>query len=775
MRLLIDNLDGAGAVNYSAVMAAEGPLRIERTLNMPSTCRVSLDLTAVPTLKAPVRRGRMVVTRDDGTVMFTGYLPGEPEARCVGAGSSGETGLLLLTAESDDWLLDQHESAPGGSGFGLTGDALLGMLTSRTDPTRFETRSVGVIRSLGLFAPDVSRPWSVNAASVANGSYAAYRVVGGVVELQPGGAVTHTLVRTDGSLSPTMLELRSPRALVNDVTLSGEREPAAYVTEIFSGDGTTTEFLLSGRPFQPVGRGAKLPLNETFQGAGFDAAVWQVTDPGSHFSFSGSGAGLTLSGGTGLDGQTTLMALNAVEMGGSLVLEAGGVVLEAGSDGVLCGVYSGSVSRANCVAGFNVGQSSGATTVTPLVNGAATGVTATLASGHQYVLRLRLHAVEMVRVEQTFYTMVDGQVHGFGGGLVPAAVDAVFEFADMGLSSNTPATVLFDGTLGVTAASCSFAAINSVQLTGSIATARITRNGPLWVTSTSSSGTTWTRLQGSPGTGTDCEVTSEGRLLFYAGRVPASGETVRVMYRSSQRAVARLESAASVEAEGAANLPGVAAWAGQVLEPVARCSTDCANAAAALLLGSTSRTAAFEGTYVAENCEDIWPGDLLQLELTSGEPTVPVMVRQVVVDDQLSFPEVAVYRITFANDWAKELAIRTSPHLASDVPLPQPIGSAAGSLPANLQTMTVVSVSGTAIQVDAGVAPPTGGGFEVRRQDWTFGPGIAPDLVLRSPVRGFSIPRVAQTEQLYVRMYDGSAVAQYSAVSSAILTHVPVS
>ena len=771
MKLLIDNLDGAGAVDYSATMLAEGRLVLVRALNEPSTCQVTLALEGTG-LKTPARRARIVVTNDAGTVLFTGYLPGEPGQRCAGSSTGGEDDLLLLTAKSDDWLLDQQGTSVGGAGFGLSGAALLGTLTSRTDPQRFQTSSAGASRSLGLFAPNQLQTWSANAGTIASGAYAAYRVVAGVVELLPGGAVTHTLQRADGTLDPSTLAIGSPQALINDITVSGEREPAVYVTEVFSGDGTTSEFDLDGAPFRLATTESKTPLDETFQGTSFDPRIWTVTDPGSHLSITS--AGLTLGGGNGLDGQTTLVAMDPVELGGTLVLEAGGVVLNAGSDGVLCGVYSGAVNRANCLAGFNVSQSAGSTVVTALVNGAAAGTAFTLQTGHQYVLRLHLHAVEMHRLQQTYYTMVDGQVESFGGGLVAASVDAVFELRDMGLASNTPVTVLFDGSLGSSAASASFAAVDSVQLLGSVNYVRITRSGPVWVTSASSAGS-WTRLLGTAGDGVDGELTGSNRLRFFAGRVPAAGETVQVLYRSSGRAIARLQNAASVAAESAGNLPGDAVWTGQVTEPVARNSVDCANAAAALLLAGTSRTAALQGQYTALNPADIWPGDLLSVEVSNGSALVPLMVRGVKVEDQLSLPEWLEYHVEFANDWAKSLSIKTTARLAADAPLPQAAQTARAIPPANLAQIKVVSVTGTVIQLDMGTAPPAGGGFEVRRRDGSFGAGVGQDLVLRSPVRGFSFPRAAQTERYYIRMYDGSAVPQYSARSAAIYTHVPVS
>jgi hypothetical protein len=88
----------------------------------------------------------------------------------------------------------------------------------------------------------------------------------------------------------------------------------------------------------------------------------------------------------------------------------------------------------------------------------------------------------------------------------------------------------------------------------------------------------------------------------------------------------------------------------------------------------------------------------------------------------------------------------------------------------------VTSLTETALQVDAGTAPPAGGGFEVRRRDWEFGSAVdAADLVLRSPVRSFSIPRAAQVERFYVRSYDSSTPPIYSRFSSAIFVNAPVS
>jgi len=216
------------------------------------------------------------------------------------------------------------------------------------------------------------------------------------------------------------------------------------------------------------------------------------------------------------------------------------------------------------------------------------------------------------------------------------------------------------------------------------------------------------------------------------------------------------------------------------VKPQARSSEDCENAAQAILSFAANRAAAVAGSYVTVNpaAPDIWPGDVLAL--TANGSSFSVVVRRVVIDEQGAVPEALTYKLAFANDWAEGLSISLSEAIAADALLPQTAlnlapGTSAPVL-ANLQQLSVTGVSGTSLTIDAGIAPPTGGGFEVRRHDGGFGTGSGSsssgDLVLRSPVRGFSIPRAAFEEKFFVRMYDGSTPPLYSRESSAIVTQL---
>jgi hypothetical protein len=770
VKITIDNLDGAGAVDYSNAVAADSPLKIERVLNAPSLCSGMLDVSA-STLAVPARRGRVVVTSDRGTVLFTGYVATEPERVYAGVATMGPVYRYVFNAVSDEWLLDKQASTLSGAGFAQAGGQVLTTLTNRVDAGLFTTTGVAEGRDVGVFTPTETATWSENAGQLASATYAAYRVLDGAVSMQPAGAVTHALSDGDGTLQIAALKTASVKELANDVTLSGEMEPAAYISETFAGDGTTTVFQLAQTPFRPkkTANSSNL-LTDSFNQGAFNARVWQLTDPGGHLGFGA--AGLSMMGGNGFDGQTTLTAIDAVELGGTLVIEAGNLQLTAGSTGIVCGLYSGTVESANCFAGYNVRQSGGATIAAPFVDGAEVGTALTLLSGHIYTLRIRLHSVEAQRVLQTFYAMVDGTVQSFGGGVVAAPVSVVFEALDLGAASNTPATILYDGAVANSAASCSFVAVNSVQLFGSMGYCRLTQTGSAWVVSTLANGTKITRLIGAAGEGVDCTVSATGKVTFLAGRVPVAGELVTVMYRGERRAVARLENAASAAAEAAGNMPGTAQWLGKVVSPAARSSADCENAALAVLSFSTSRAAAVAGTYAAVNPADIWPGDVLAI--ASSGTTMNVIARRVEIVDGAAWPEVLTYRIAFANDWAEGLGLKLSEAIAADALLPQTALTAAGNVVTNLQQLQIVSATGTALQIDAGVAAPTDGGFEVRRRDWDFGPGVDQDLVLRSAVRNFTIPREAQVERYYVRMYDGSTPPVYSRFSSAAFTDLPV-
>lgn len=794
MQLTIDNLDGLGPIDYTGAIDASEPFRITRTLNAPSVLAGMLCLAA-SILPTPVRRARVVVRSDavsSGTVgsdteliLFTGYLVNEPAELYAGEATPGPVYRLALAAVSDEWLLDKQSwGTQTGIGLGASASSLMAALVERVAGNVLSTASNGS-NAAGIFEPEAGGPWSVAAGTLANTTYMGYRALNGAIGVNVLGLERHTLAAGDGSLQVGALRTASLRELANDVTVTGGLEPSAYWTELFTGDGTTSVFSLLGEPGSPTAPHTVL-IDEPFTEGLINLQQWQLSDPGSQLSLTA--AGLTSSGGNGLDGQTTLTAWDAVELGGTIVLELRSVSFGIGSAGIVGGFYNGPASLANCFAGFNLRQSSGNTIATPLLNGIETGSSLTVLPGHSYTLRVRMHCAELLRVQQSFYALVEGPdgaaIEQFGQGTNPAAAAVVFEARDEAAASNTPGTVLFDGSAALSPAQTTVVALNSLSLTGSIGSLRLTRNGTGWVRSTSRTGTQWTRLLGRAAEGADCALlhVTSGQLVFYPGREPGAGETIAVTYRGRRRAIARLADPASLAVEAAGGQPGSSRWLGHVIEPPARSSVDCEAAAQAILSFSANRSAALSGSYEAVNppSGDIWPGDLLVL--ATSKESLTCMVRRVSVSQEGASPEALTYRIGFANDWAEGLGLKLSETIEADALIPAAALNLSGSaVPvhtlANLPQLTVLPASNGFMTVDAGSAAPAGGGFEVRRRDGGFGsltlPTTSGDLVLRSPVRGFSIPIAAANESFFIRMYDGSVPPLYSRVSSAIVNHQP--
>lgn len=773
MKLTIDNYDGNGPVDYTSGIAAGRPFRIMRRLNDPVTCTVTLLPAAG--LAVPARNGRIIVSDDSGNLLFTGYLATEPALELAGQGTMGPVYQAAISAISDDILLSRQPIPQAGAIYGGTAEQALQALLARMQTSGVTQSFTQAVQSIGQFQAESNRTWSENAGTLANFTRSAWRVMNGTLTLAPVGFVTHSLSESQGTLSLSNLEVAAVRALANDVTVCGEVEPGAYVTEFFQGDGTTMLFDLTREPWVPSTAQAK-PLLELFQGPDVNSQLWMVDDPAGDISITS--AGLTCNGGNGTLGVTMLSAISNLELGGSLILDAAGVQFGAQTAGILNGLFGGGgPTLPNCLLGFQAANSGGATTITPIVNGAVAGSTFNPVSGHLYTLRLRFYANEMQRVHQAYYAVgTDGESERFGADFINTAATALLEVQDTTNGIAGAPVILYSGTMPVVPPTCLFAPLNASFLQCSIGSVSVQQQGPVWVMSTPLNGSPIVRRLGTTAQGADCVVERTGKLRFYPTSTPQAAEQVAISYRTSRRSVARLASAASIASESnGGKLPGTACWIGSVTSPAARSSADCENAASAMLAVATSRAAAWSGKYTEWNAEqqgDIWPGDVLAITSASAGLNANLVVRSVQIDLACTAPALVRYTIAFANDWADELAIKTASTVPTDAWLPRQPETVTPL--ANLNALAVSSVTGSTIQITANATPPSGGGFEVRRRDWAFSPAPGPDLVLRSSVPNFSIPRQAAMEQYYIRMYDGSTPPNYSRFSSAVFVNLPL-
>jgi hypothetical protein len=130
------------------------------------------------------------------------------------------------------------------------------------------------------------------------------------------------------------------------------------------------------------------------------------------------------------------------------------------------------------------------------------------------------------------------------------------------------------------------------------------------------------------------------------------------------------------------------------------------------------------------------------------------------------------YDISFANDWADDLAIKTSTTVPANAWLPAAVNL---TVLGNLNRLTVTALNGSTLTVNTGVTPPSGGGFEIRLRDYVFQAGQDPTLVLRGSQQNLTFSRVSASDRFYIRMFDGSTPPNYSEFSTALFINLPLS
>jgi hypothetical protein len=432
--------------------------------------------------------------------------------------------------------------------------------------------------------------------------------------------------------------------------------------------------------------------------------------------------------------------------------------------------------QAGCIAGFQATAQpgTGAVSLQPLIQGSAVGTAYAINPSYQYTLRVRLHCAESEREQASYYSYGDSGQVANGGDWNPAAGNVQMEIQEFVNGVGGMPVMLYDGAIASLLVSCSVVAVSSINLIGTMRAINLTNLGSGWVVSTPLSGSPYTRRVGTTAEAAECHLDRTGKLVFYTGYAPVAGEQIEVSYRTVGRAVGRSVNTASQQALALAGMPTEAAWIGSVTSPPTRSSADCRNAALTIEKVSAGVSALWSGTYKGNRMSfaaDVWPGDALQLNAPSLSLNAQVVVRQVKVSYSASYPDLVEYAIAFANDWADDLAIKTSETVPADAWLPAPVAPA---FLANLNTLTVTALNGSTVSINAGVTPPTGGGFEIRLRDFAFMPGEDPDLVMRAILPNMTFSRISAADRFYIRMYDGSTPPNYSEFSTALFINLPL-
>jgi hypothetical protein len=295
-----------------------------------------------------------------------------------------------------------------------------------------------------------------------------------------------------------------------------------------------------------------------------------------------------------------------------------------------------------------------------------------------------------------------------------------------------------------------------------------------------------TKLVGSLSSGARCLITSDPALSFYPQYAPPLNELIVVSYRGAGRAVAEVQNATSVAVLHNGADDGTRGVVREMKTPSARTAIDCENAALAILDDAAS--AAWRGTYQTWSdflpgaATDVFPGDAITVNVPSQSAVFTAIVREVAVEIADPVNDRGFYSIAFANDLAEPLALQsqatnTTISLQNMPPKLTTTQVGAYYLP-SLTDAQITAVTSTTAQVDigaaAGVAPGSGLGVEVRQHDYGWGQSNDRNLLGRFSTETFTLPRLARTQNYFLRMYDSSSPPRYSRFSAALHVDYPL-
>lgn len=291
-----------------------------------------------------------------------------------------------------------------------------------------------------------------------------------------------------------------------------------------------------------------------------------------------------------------------------------------------------------------------------------------------------------------------------------------------------------------------------------------------------------TQLVGALSNGAECEITSAPSLDFYPAYVPALNELIVASYRGSGRAVAQVQNAASVALLQKGADDGTRGTVRVAKTPRARTDIDCENAALAIL--DDAMSGAWSGRYETWSdflpgaAQDIFPGDALIVDVPSRGASFTAIVREVEIEIADPADDRGFYTIGFANDLAAPLGIEYGSSATAIAPQDMPplleMAQVGAYYQADLTDAQITAVGSTTVSVDVGMSPPSGGGVEVRANDFGWGQANDRNLLGRFSAQSFSLARLAKTQNYFLRLYDGSSPPKYSRYSAALHVDYPL-
>jgi len=155
--------------------------------------------------------------------------------------------------------------------------------------------------------------------------------------------------------------------------------------------------------------------------------------------------------------------------------------------------------------------------------------------------------------------------------------------------------------------------------------------------------------------------------------------------------------------------------------PAARTDVDCENAALAILDDATGT--AWSGIYETWSdflpgaADDIFPGDAITVNVPSRGASFVAIVREVEMQVADPADDRSFYKLGFANDLASPLALEYAASATTialqDMPPLLQTAQVGAYYQTDLTDAQITAVTSTTVEVDAGMAPPSGVGLRL--------------------------------------------------------------
>lgn len=443
LRVTIDS--GAGEVDYTRYVT-DGSISIQRSLNTPSTCTISLN-NYDTSFVLPAQRSYMrIFSTLYNKPLYTGFLVNDPTYNFLAATPASSTPpqnppsptppqlfQYDLNFTSDEYLLQIKAIAFIPAFVNQTQGQILTTIANTLAPGYFDTSFVASGQLVPYLLYDPTTSWAEYAKQFGDASNYRYSVIDKRIVFQPYGddnlGISYDETAGQGTFDPRLLVTQSMTTpIVNDITVVGSQEAGNNHEDYFMGDGFTGSFPLRHQVFNAGGtQGAQgssgsVLIADPWSETAFNAQMWNVFDPTSAYTLIDNALNVI----TNLPltyGESYITAFNGLELAGGIIMQHGEFVFNASSTGIVGGVFDDTtLNPATCETGFLINPTptvvvtaSGASgiSIQPYRLGAVPfqGFNIITEINHTYVLSTIVSSPSPIRYTQ-IYTTIGGVVFG---------------------------------------------------------------------------------------------------------------------------------------------------------------------------------------------------------------------------------------------------------------------------------------------------------------------------------------------------------------------------